>query len=53
MFDDKKDIYKNIEEKILKKGEVLYEEVEFLLREELKRPFHLSFYTRGNSKRKF
>ena len=36
MFDDRKDIYKNIEEKILRKGEVLYEEVEFLLREELK-----------------
>ena len=35
-FDDKKDIYTNIEEKILTKGEILYEEVEFLLREELR-----------------
>jgi AAA+ ATPase superfamily predicted ATPase len=35
-FDDRKDIYTNIEEKILTKGEVLYEEVEFLLREELR-----------------
>jgi AAA+ ATPase superfamily predicted ATPase len=35
-FDDRKDIYVNIEEKILTKGEVLYEEVEFLLREELR-----------------
>jgi AAA+ ATPase superfamily predicted ATPase len=35
-FDDEKDIYKNIEEKILTKGEILYEEVEFLLREELR-----------------
>jgi len=35
-FDDEKDIYTNIEEKILTKGEILYEEVEFLLREELR-----------------
>jgi AAA+ ATPase superfamily predicted ATPase len=36
MFDDRKNVYANIEEKILTKGEPLYEEVEFLLREELR-----------------
>jgi AAA+ ATPase superfamily predicted ATPase len=36
ILDNKKDIYANIKEKILTKGEVLYEEVEFLLREELR-----------------
>jgi len=36
VFDDKKDVFANIEEKILTKGEILYEEVEFLLREELR-----------------
>lgn len=35
-FDDRKDVYTNIEEKILTKGEILYEEVEFLFREELR-----------------
>ena len=33
-----KDIYHNIKDHLLKKGEVLYEEVEFLLREELREP---------------
>ena len=36
MFDDRKDVFTNVKEKILSKGEILYEEVEFLLREELK-----------------
>ena len=35
-FDMKKDVYTNIIEKILTKEEILYEEVEFLLREELR-----------------
>jgi len=35
-FDDRKDVYTNIEEKILTKSGILYEEVEFLLREELR-----------------
>ena len=37
-FDPKLDIEENIKRKILKKGEVLYEEVDFLLREEFKEP---------------
>ena len=37
-FDSKLDIKENIKRKILKKGEVLYEEVDFLLREEFKEP---------------
>ena len=35
-FDDEEDVHTNIGEKILTKGEPLYEEVEFLLREELR-----------------
>lgn len=35
-FDAEKDIFENISEKIFKKGSVLYEEVDFLLREELR-----------------
>ncbi|MEA3417347.1 MAG: ATP-binding protein [Thermodesulfobacteriota bacterium] len=37
-LDPKSNIEKNIRSKILKKGEVLYEEVDFLLREEFKEP---------------
>ncbi|MEA1899178.1 MAG: ATP-binding protein [Thermodesulfobacteriota bacterium] len=37
-FDQKSDIEKNIRSRILKKGEVLYEEVDFLLKEEFKEP---------------
>ncbi len=33
-----KDVFLNIKDHLLKKGEVLYEEVEFLLREELREP---------------
>lgn len=35
---NEKDIFGNIKDHLLKKGEVLYEEVEFLLREELREP---------------
>ena len=38
IYDKSKDIYANIKEKILKKGEFLYKEPEILLREELKEP---------------
>ncbi|MEA1928514.1 MAG: ATP-binding protein [Candidatus Auribacterota bacterium] len=38
LFDNSKSLSMNIKNKILKKGEVFYEEVEFLLREELKEP---------------
>jgi hypothetical protein len=41
-FDPEKDFWKNCEEKILKKGEFLYEEAEFLLREELREPRNYS-----------
>jgi len=41
-FDPAKDFWKNCEEKILKKGEFLYEEAEFLLREELREPRNYS-----------
>jgi AAA+ ATPase superfamily predicted ATPase len=37
-FDDGSDVSTNIKEKILTKGEILYEEPEFLLREELREP---------------
>ena len=37
-FDHKKSLKENIKRKILKKGEVLYSEVDFLLREEFKEP---------------
>ncbi len=37
-FDPKSSIEENIKRKIIKKGEVLYEEVDFLLREEFKQP---------------
>lgn len=37
-FDDSNDVSTNIKKKILTKGEVLYEEPEFLLREELREP---------------
>jgi AAA+ ATPase superfamily predicted ATPase len=37
-FSDKKDFYQNLKDHILKKGEMLYDEVEFLLREELREP---------------
>ncbi len=37
-FSANKDIFLNIQDHVLKKGEVLYEEVEFLLREELREP---------------
>jgi len=41
-FDPDKTFWKNCEEKILKKGEFLYEEAEFLLREELREPRNYS-----------
>lgn len=37
-FSDKKDFYQNLKDHVLKKGEMLYDEVEFLLREELREP---------------
>lgn len=37
-FDDSNAISTNIKEKVLTKGEILYEEPEFLLREELREP---------------
>lgn len=37
-FDDSLDVFENILEKILMKGEILNEEAEFLLREELREP---------------
>lgn len=41
-FDDSLPLFKNIQEKILKKGTFLYEEVEFLLRGELRDPSRYS-----------
>ncbi|HKZ94936.1 MAG TPA: ATP-binding protein [Candidatus Bathyarchaeia archaeon] len=41
-FDPHKDFWQNCEDKILKKGEFLYEEAEFLLREELREPRNYS-----------
>lgn len=37
-FSGKKDFFKNLKDRVLKKGEMLYDEVEFLLREELREP---------------
>lgn len=37
-FSEKKDFYHNLTDHVLKKGETLYDEVEFLLREELREP---------------
>jgi AAA+ ATPase superfamily predicted ATPase len=37
-FSEKKDFYHNLADHVLKKGETLYDEVEFLLREELREP---------------
>ncbi|MDW7760045.1 MAG: ATP-binding protein [Acidobacteriota bacterium] len=37
-FDRRSDIWRNIEERVLSKGRFLYDEVEFLLREELREP---------------
>lgn len=37
-FSEEKDFYKNLKDHVLKKGEMLYDEVEFLLREELREP---------------
>jgi len=41
-FDPNKDFWENCEEKILKRGEFLYEEADFLLREELREPRNYS-----------
>jgi len=41
-FDPQLDLWQNIEKKILAKGEFLYEEAEFLLREELREPRNYS-----------
>ena len=41
-FDPQKDFWENCEDKILKKGEFLHEEAEFLLREELREPRNYS-----------
>lgn len=41
-LDDSKSVFENIQEKILKKGTFLYEEVEFLLRGELRDPSRYS-----------
>lgn len=38
LFDPKSTLFENIKNKVLKKGELLYEEVNFLLREELREP---------------
>jgi len=37
-FDNKMNFWKNIEHNVLKKGQMLYDEVEFMLREELREP---------------
>lgn len=37
-FSEKKDFYQNLKDHVLRKGEMLYDEVEFLLREELREP---------------
>lgn len=37
-FDPAKDFWSNVEERVLQKGEFLYNEVEFLLKEELREP---------------
>lgn len=37
-FSDEKGFYQNLRDRVLKKGEMLYDEVEFLLREELREP---------------
>jgi AAA+ ATPase superfamily predicted ATPase len=37
-FSKKKNFYQNLKDHVLKKGEMLYDEVEFLLREELREP---------------
>lgn len=37
-FSEKKDFYGNLRDHVLKKGQFLYEEVEFVLREELREP---------------
>jgi AAA+ ATPase superfamily predicted ATPase len=37
-FDPAKDFWSNVEERVLQKGEFLYDEVEFLLKEELREP---------------
>lgn len=37
-FDQEKDFFSNLEHSVLQKGEFLYDEVEFLLREELREP---------------
>lgn len=41
-FDPRKSFWKNCEQRILKKGEFLYQETEFLLREELREPRNYS-----------
>lgn len=46
-FDADKDFWQNIEETILAKGEFLYEEAEFLLREELREPRNYSSILRA------
>ena len=37
-FNDKLDFWKNVEQNVLQKGQMLYDEVEFILREELREP---------------
>lgn len=53
-FDPKKSVTKNIYEKILNKGSVLHNEVEFLMREELREPHNyftiLTSISQGNTK---
>ncbi len=39
-FEDEKDIWKNIRDHVLAKGQYLYDEAEFILREELREPRH-------------
>ncbi len=39
-FSNEKDFMENLKDHILKKGEILYDEVEFILREELREPRH-------------
>lgn len=37
-FSDEKDFFENLKDRVLKKGEMLYDETEFILREELREP---------------
>jgi len=49
LFSDEESVFDNIKEKVLRKGELLYEEVEFLLREELREPRYYMLILRAIS----